>query len=188
MFGFFAPARIDIPRPDCAMNVRESSARRPAEISSSMIGVVMMTRSNASPASTRFFSCVDGSYTMVTLSPDDCSNRGSSSSTTALTPFVQSTLISAALADVARARTAISESMRVSITKPLCPQSSVVASSAVASLMLPNEVEYRPIERLWLLPVRRMAGFWNDQRLGVLHVPGEHSQYRRRRDHIGVAG
>src|ERR1051325_6735277 len=100
IFGFFAPARIDMPRPDRARNVRESAASFPALISSSTSVVVMITRSNGSPASTRFLSCVDGSNWMLILSPDDCSNLGMSSSTTALTPLVQSTLISAAEADV----------------------------------------------------------------------------------------
>ena len=66
--------------------------------------VVIIATSNGSPASIRFLICVDGSYEMTTLLPVVRSNCGNSSSTTAFTPFVQNTLMSAAVAVLGQRR------------------------------------------------------------------------------------
>jgi hypothetical protein len=51
MSGFFAPDRIERPRPDRAMNRRDSNDSFPRLIASSMSVVVMTATSNGSPAS-----------------------------------------------------------------------------------------------------------------------------------------
>src|SRR5262249_49504133 len=152
MSGFFAPDRIERPRPDRATNRRDSNCSLPALISASMSAVVIIARSNGSPASIRFLICVDGSYEITPLLPVVRSNCGNSSSTTAFTPFVQKTLISAARADVARAKATKQATVRITVFIKNLSVLCVLSGGDVS--VFPDELEDRPIEHLGLFPVR----------------------------------
>src|SRR5581483_11063780 len=113
---------------------------------------------------------------MRTLSPVSRSNFRIRSSTTARTPFVQNTVMSAARADDADAMTNAIATNRVS----------VFISNLVS--VLPDKRQNRSIESLGLFPVGGVAGLGNHDGLRVLHVHRKHLQHRWRREHVCIAG
>src|SRR5262252_5540473 len=56
------------------------------------------------------------------------------------------------------------------------------------ALMFSYELQYGLVENIRLLPITRMPGFRNDQRLRPFDARRKHSQHRGRRVHIGISG